>query len=69
MKNRYISLCFVCLLVASCSVQEMDNINQPVSRSSFFARIEAPAGAETKAYVDNDLRVLWDAEDCSMILS
>lgn len=63
MKNRYISLCFASLLVASCSLQEMDNFNQPVSRSSFFARIEAPAGAETKAYVDNDLRVLWDAED------
>ena len=63
MKNRYLSLCITGLLVASCSIQEMDTAGNRRSRDSFFARIESPGQTETKAFVDDQLRVLWDEND------
>ena len=63
MKNRYLSLCLAGLLAASCSVQEMDTVNNRCSRESFFASIESPSQTGTKAFVDDCLRVLWDEND------
>lgn len=63
MKNRYLLLCITGLLVASCSIQEMDTASNRRSRDSFYARIESPCQTETKAFVDDRLRVLWDESD------
>lgn len=62
MKNLYHILGLTALLVASCSTQELEPSN-PVTLTEdvFYARIED--GNDTKAFVDDKLRVLWDEND------
>ena len=62
--NRHLySVLIVVLTIVSCSVQEMDSFDISVSENVFHARIESPANLETKAYVDDRLKVLWDEND------
>lgn len=63
MKNRYLSLCIIGLLIASCSVQEMDTTSNHRLRDTFYGHIESPEQTGTKAFVDDRLRVLWDEND------
>lgn len=61
MKNRFFTIGLVALLFAACSVNEMD-IATPVAKETeeFFATIE---DASTKVFVDDELMVLWHADD------
>ena len=64
MKNLYPIISLTALLVASCSTQELEPSN-PVTLSGevFYARIDDASDMETKAFVDDKLRVLWDEND------
>lgn len=46
----------------SCSLDETDTLNG-LEPDVFYATIEQPADKSTKAYVDQSLKVLWDAGD------
>ena len=61
MKNRIFSLGVIALSFAACSVNEMD-IATPADKEAeeFFATIE---DASTKVFVDDELMVLWHADD------
>ena len=61
MKNRIFSLGIMALLLVACSVNEMD-IATPTAKyaEEFFATIE---DASTRVFVDDDLMVLWHADD------
>ena len=61
MKNRIFTLGVMAFLFAACSVNEMD-IATPVAKDAeeFFAAIE---DASTRVFVDDDLMVLWHADD------
>lgn len=61
MRKRIISLGVMALLFAACSVNEMD-IATPADKEAeeFFATIE---DASTKVFVDDELMVLWHADD------
>ena len=61
--NTRSCLCVFCMLIVSCSVQETNDIDMHISRNSFYASIEIPIETETKVFVDQDLRVLWDKND------
>ena len=61
MKNRIFTLGVMALLFAACSVNELD-IATPDAKDAeeFFATIE---DASTRVFVDDDLMVLWYADD------
>ena len=61
MKYHSLLICFIYALLVSCSIQEAEvttpkNTEEP----EFYASIE---GSSTRVYVDEDLNVLWNAED------
>ena len=58
MKYQIFTIGLVTALLAACSVKEMD-VNTPTGED-FFAWIE---NASTKVFVDDDLMVLWHADD------
>ena len=49
-------------LAISCSVNEMD-LFDGLAGETFYATIEQPCDTDTKVYVNNDLKVLWDEGD------
>ena len=61
MKNRIFLLGVMAMLLAACSVNEMD-VSTPTAKDAeeFFATIEE---ASTRVFVDDDLMVLWHADD------
>ena len=59
MKYRIFTIGMVAALFAACSVNEMD-FNAPSGEDEFFATIEE---ASSRVYVDDDLMVLWHADD------
>ena len=60
MKYRIFTIGLAAGLFAACSVNEMD-INTPIDgNEEFFASIE---DASTKVFVDDNLKVLWHADD------
>ena len=53
-----------CLLAASCSVREIDMKDvPPVKEGAFYASLEPYSATDTKVYVDEDVKILWDAKD------
>ena len=53
-----------CLLAASCSVREIDMKDvPPVQEGAFYASLEPYSATDTKVYVDEDVKILWDAKD------
>ena len=62
MKNHILSIGVLAALTVSCSVREMDRADCRIDET-FVARMETPAEADTKVFVDDNLRVLWDAND------
>ena len=51
-------------VVASCSVQEKDIETSKLGDLRFFASFEQPVAEEgTKVYVNEDLRLRWNADD------
>ena len=64
MKNGFFLLSLVCLSVASCSVRELD-IKTPASYGDnvFYASLESYSEPDTKVYLDDNIKILWDKED------
>ena len=64
MKKSYLLLSFLCLLVVSCSINEMDtNDAFTTSDEIFYASLESYSDADTKVYVDENVKILWDEDD------
>ena len=62
MKRILLQTCaLAALLVSSCTKVSEKSFQTPEGESLFYASIEA--SAETRAYADENLRVLWDADD------
>lgn len=60
MKRGFVLPSLLCLLAMSCSVHELD-INDPVTAEDdvFYASFEP----DTKVYVDENVKILWDEKD------
>ncbi len=62
LKYTYVGLC--ALIAISCSVEEVDQgTSIDIPDQLFYARMELPSGLESRVYADEDLSVLWDADD------
>ena len=54
----------ICLLAVSCSVQEFDIQDAGTSSQDvFYAYLESYSEPDTKVYVNEKLKILWDAKD------
>ena len=60
--KRIITLLFALALCLSCAQKEAD-YRGPESDVVFYASLEQPADPETRVYADEDLMVLWHADD------
>ena len=64
MKSKYIYIGIYALITISCSVEELDQGSYiDVPDQVFYTRMELPSGLESRVYADEDLSVLWDADD------
>ena len=64
MKKGLFLQSLVCLLAISCSVQELDTQDTGTSsRDVFYAYLESYSGLDTKVYIDENIKILWDAGD------
>lgn len=63
MKTRFFLLASMALLALSCSGVEEDKPEMGRVSKSFYAEIEQPSSLDTKVYADEDLSLLWDAND------
>ena len=62
MKRDFFLQSLICLLVVSCSVQEYDS--QTTSpHDVFHAYFESYSEPDTKVYVNEKIKLLWDADD------
>ncbi len=64
MKSVFFLQPLICLLVISCSVHEIDT--QYMSTSSqdvFHAYLESYSEPDTRVYVNEEIKILWDAKD------
>ena len=63
MKNCFSLQSLICLLVVSCTVRELD-IKAPATLEDdvFYASLESYE-PDTKVYLDENIKILWDAED------
>ena len=58
------------LLFVSCSVQEMDNPSAAsLGDDVFYASVESNSAPDTKVYIDEDIKILWDEEDLISIFN
>ena len=54
----------ICLMVASCSVKDLDIESTSVSGDDvYLANVESILSPDTKVHVDENVKVIWDAED------
>ena len=68
MKKGYLLHSIICLLAVSCTVQEIDTQTSPLLEGGmedgvFYASLESFRTPETRVYFDEDVKLLWDAED------
>ena len=64
MKKCYLLQSFLCLLVVSCSINEMDTKDAfNTSDEIFYASLESYSEPDTKVYVDENVKILWDEDD------
>ena len=64
MKKRFSLLSLICLLAISCSVNEMDTKDAFIpSDEIFYATLESYSDLDTKVYVDENVKILWDKDD------
>ena len=64
MRPYYFYLCLSASLAFSCSIEEVDKRESDIIQDQlFYARMEEPSGVASRVFADEDLRVLWDAED------
>ena len=65
MNKRIILHSLICLLAVSCSVKELDmpTPNPTEDEVVFYATVESNSEQDTKVYLDEDIKILWDAAD------
>ena len=65
MKTNFVLVGLLSLLAVSCSLNEMtpSGDEQFVSGEEFYVSIDEQPYADTKVYADEDLKVLWNADD------
>ena len=64
MKNLFFLQTLICLLAVSCSIQEPDTKSIASLRDKvFYASLESYAHPDTRVYVDNQMKLHWDAKD------
>ena len=69
MKKRFILQSFICLLAVSCTVQETEPIAPPQPEDVvFYASLES-SEADTKVYLGENIKILWDEEDLISIFN
>ena len=53
-----------CLLLVSCSINELDtNDRIQLGDDIFYASLESYSDPDTRVYVDENIKILWDADD------
>ena len=64
MKKNLLFQSLACLLVVSCSVREIDT-RDTVSpqRDIFYASLESYSEPDTRVFLDENIKILWDADD------
>ena len=64
MNKGLFSILFLCLLTVSCTVHELDT-REPelLEEDVFYATLESYADPETRIYVNQKIKILWDADD------
>lgn len=64
MKKLFFVQALVCLLAVACSVQEPDTKGIASPKDDvFYASMESYYESDTKVYVDNKVKLHWDADD------
>ncbi len=64
MKKSFFPLSFILLLAASCSVHELDTKDAAsYGDKVFHATFESFSSPDTKVYLDENIKILWDSED------
>ena len=65
MKTRFVFIGLLSLLAVSCSLNEMNPLGDEhfASGEEFYVSIDEQPYADTKVYADEDLKVLWNADD------
>lgn len=69
MKKTIFLPSLICLLAVSCTVSELDVITPTRNEDLvFYASLESTE-ADTRVYLDNNIKILWDAEDLISIFN
>ena len=63
MKKGFYFSSLIGLLVMSCSVQDMDIETKPWEDGAFYASLESDFEPDTKVHIDENVKIIWDAED------
>ena len=64
MRIKHYLWSFICLLLVSCSVQELDTKDSfSYEEKVYFATLESYAGPDSRVYVDESIKIRWDADD------
>lgn len=63
MKRGFFLQPLICLLAVSCSIQEPDNMDEIADGKVYFATLESYAEQDTRVYVDENIKIRWDAND------
>lgn len=74
MKKKLFLQSFICLLAVSCTVRELDVIAPtPVKEGAedivFYADLESYSDPETRVYLDENIKILWDEADLISIFN
>ena len=74
MKKRIFLLSFICLLAVSCTVRELDVIAPTPTKEEaedivFYADLESYSDPETRVYLDENIKILWDEADLISIFN
>ena len=70
MKYKLIPKSFICLLAVSCSFHELETKITPLPEDDiFYASLESTTVPNTKVYIDENVKILWDAEDLISIFN
>ena len=71
MKKKLFLQSFICLLAVSCTVRELDVVTPTPNKAEnmvFYAELES-SEADTKVYLDENIKILWDAGDLISIFN
>ena len=60
----------ICLFAVSCSVKELDiRDTRDINKEVFYASMESYSGPDTKVYLNEDIKIRWNANDLISIFN